>query len=192
MINFVSPFPPAHSIPFPPSIQCFLPLLQRAFHLFLRELGCFGRCHAFLLELAQLWSLPVNIVQRFFIEISQQNYPNWHILLKEEDWVSMLLSLLIYKISPRNSNRDFNKLSHRCFPRGCSGHQGPLAKWCLATMPRDKHAIALGITPFAVNEILFTLSEVGFFSTYDCFLLVFFFQSHSALWDLIECLIKLN
>lgn len=39
MINFVSPFPPAQLL-LSPSIQWFLPLLQCAFHLFLRELGC--------------------------------------------------------------------------------------------------------------------------------------------------------
>lgn len=173
MINFVSPFPSAQLL-HSPSIQWFLPLLQCAFYLVLRELGCSGRCNAFLLELAQLWSLLVNFVQHFFMEISKQNCPNWHISLKDEDWVNMLLSLLIYMISLKNSKRDFNKLSHRCFPRDCSSHQGPPANWCLANMPRDKHAIVLGIT--FVNEILFTLSEaVGSFSTYDCFLLAFVF-----------------
>lgn len=133
------------------------------FYLVLRKLGCFGRCDAFLLELAQLWSLLGNFVKLFFpTEIAKQNCPNWHVLL-EEDWVNMLLLLLICKISPKNSSRGLNELCHRCFPRDA----------LLMGVPRDQRAIVLGIVPFVVTEILFTLSESGSFSTHDSFFLFF-------------------
>lgn len=83
---------------------------------------------------SQLWA---GLVLFFFMEIPKQDCPNWHNPLREEDRVNVLLSLLISKISLKNSNRDFNKF---LFPEA--------ALVIRVLWPSgDTRAIVLGISP---------------------------------------------
>lgn len=178
MINFVSPFPSAQLL-HSPSIQWFLPLLHCAFYLDLGELGCFGRCNAFLLKPAQLWSLLVNSVQRFFIEILNQNCPNWHIHWKKKTERTCFYHCKSVRFSSKNPTEISIKSHVGAFPEAALVIRilWPAGVW--PTCQGTNIPLFLPPPPFVV----LTLSEVGSFSTYDCFLLVFSFQSHSVLWD---------